>query len=321
MVLATIIGARFGHLAFYEPERFLADPLMFFRTWEGGLASHGGAFGILIALLLYRNYEVDASWFPFKFKFKKLKREGQSYLWIVDRLAIATAITAALIRMGNFVNSEIIGKPSDSDYGVVFGRVAEQYLEDSNLGIQRVEASKGDRADRPKSGIVPVDLKITFEGTNTTELEVRQKVETNVKEYLTRNPAIREHYAEPAGTPINYSIATENRQLVAYVQTFGISRHPAQLYETATSILLFLILLGIWYRYKEKTPEGILFGIFFIWIFGLRWFHEGFKENQVAFEDEMTYNMGQLLSIPLILLGVFVLIRAYVIHRKSKTTT
>jgi phosphatidylglycerol---prolipoprotein diacylglyceryl transferase len=321
MVLATIIGARFGHLAFYEPERFLADPLMFFRTWEGGLASHGGAFGILIAIMLYRNYEVDASWSPFKFKFRKHKREGQSYYWIIDRLVIATAITAAFIRFGNFVNSEIVGKPTDSEYGVVYGRVAEEYLQNSNLGIQSVEASKGDRTERLQPGIVPVDLKITFEGKNTTEQAVRQKVETSVKDYLTRYPAIREHYAEPVGTPINYVISTEKRQLVATVQTYGIVRHPAQLYEAGTSILLFLILLGIWYKYKEKTPEGLLFGIFMIWIFGLRWFHEGYKENQVAFEDGMTFNMGQLLSIPLILLGVVVLIRAYIIHKKSKAIT
>jgi len=321
MVLATIIGARFGHLAFYEPERFLADPLMFFRTWEGGLASHGGAFGILIALLLYRNYEVDSSWSPFKFKFRKLKRENQSYFWILDRIVIATAITVALIRFGNFVNSEIVGKPTGSDYGVVFARVAEEYLENSNLGIQDVEASESDRTERPEPGIVPVDLKITFEGTSTSEQVVRQRVERNVKDYLTRYPAIREHYAETMGTPINYTLTTENRQLVATVQTYGIVRHPAQLYESATLVLLFIILFGIWYRYREKTPEGLLFGIFLVWSFGLRWFHEGYKENQVAFEDGMTYNMGQLLSIPLFLLGVAVLIRVFIIHRRPGTTT
>jgi len=321
MVLATIIGARFGHLAFYEPERFMADPLMFFRTWEGGLASHGGVFGILIAMILYRNYEVIASWSPFKFKFKKLKRKGQSYLWIFDRLVIAGAMAGAFIRFGNFVNSEIIGKPTDSEYGVVFARVAEEYLENSNLGIQSVEASKGDREERLQPGIVPVDLKITFEGKNTTEQSVRQKVESNVKDYLTRYPAIREHYAEPSGTPISYVITTEKRQLVANVQTYGISRHPSQLYEAATCILLFLILLGIWVKYKERTPEGLLLGIFMIWVFGLRWFHENFKENQVAFEDGMAFNMGQLLSIPLVLLGVFVLIRAFIVHRKSKAIT
>ena len=69
MVLATIIGARFGHLAFYEPERFFADPLIFFRTWEGGLASHGAVLGILPALYLYSNYIVEASLSPFRFKF------------------------------------------------------------------------------------------------------------------------------------------------------------------------------------------------------------------------------------------------------------
>jgi len=318
MVLATIIGARFGHLAFYEPARFLADPLMFFRTWEGGLASHGGAFGILIAMILYRNYEVDSSWSPFKFKFRKHKREGQNYLWILDRIVIATAMAVAFIRIGNFVNSEIVGMPTDSEYGVVFGRVAEEYLEKSNLGIESVEASKGDRTERLQAGIVPVDLKITFEGKNTTEQAVRQKVERNVKDYLTRYPAIREHYAEPVGTPINYVLSTEKRQLVATVQTYGIARHPAQLYEAGTLAILFLILLAIWYKYRARTPEGLLLGIFLIWAFGLRWVHETFKENQVSFEDDMTYNMGQLLSIPMILLGIVVLFKAFQNYKKMK---
>jgi len=70
-------------------------------------------------------------------------------------------------------------------------------------------------------------------------------------------------------------------------------------------------------KYKEKTPEGLLLGIFLVWAFSLRWFHETFKENQVTFENDMTYNMGQLLSIPLFALGVFILIRVFIKSRKS----
>ena len=258
MVLATIVGARLGHLVFYEPERFLADPLMFFRTWEGGLASHGGAFGILLALFLYRNYVVHARSWPPKLKFQKQKREGQSYLWIVDRIVIVVAITGAFIRFGNFVNSEIIGKPTETDYGVVFGRVAEVYLEESNLGIEKVEASKGNSTNRPASGIVPVDLRITFAGTNTAEQEVRQKVERNVKDYLTRYPAVREHFSEDSSTPIDYELTTDKRQFVATVHTYGISRHPAQLYESATNFILFLLLLAIWFRMKKNSRRTVV---------------------------------------------------------------
>lgn len=321
MVLATIVGARLGHLLFYEPERFLADPLMFFRTWEGGLASHGGAFGILIAMFLYRNYFVDADRFnPLKLKFRlkwiKKKREGQSYLWILDRIVIVTAMTAAFIRFGNFVNSEIVGLPTESDYGVVFGRVAEMQLEGSNLGIERAEASKGESTERPASGIVPVDLTLTFENVRMTEQEARNKIETRVKTYLTQYSHINEHYQEPPG-PVSYDLKTVERKWVATVHTFGVARHPAQLYEAGTSIVLFLILLGIWMKYKENTPEGLLFGLFLVLLFGLRFFHETFKENQEAFEDGLPLNMGQILSIPLILTGLIMLARVAVKGKKG----
>jgi prolipoprotein diacylglyceryltransferase len=321
MVLATIVGARLGHLLFYEPERFLADPLMFFRTWEGGLASHGGAFGILIAMYLYRNYFVDADRFnPLKFKFRlkwiKKKREGQSYLWILDRIVIVTAMTAAFIRFGNFVNSEIVGLPTESDYGVVFGRVAEMQLEGSNLGIERAEASKGESTERPASGIVPVDLTITFENVRMTEQEARNKIETGVKSDLTQYSHINKHYQEQPG-PISYDLKTVERKWVATVHTYGVARHPAQLYEAGTSIVLFLILLGIWMKYKENTPEGLLFGLFLVLLFGLRFFHETFKENQEAFEDGLPLNMGQILSIPLILTGLIMLARVAVKGKKG----
>lgn len=318
MILATIIGARFGHLAFYEPERFLSDPLVFFRTWEGGLASHGAAFGILIALYLYSNYHVTASLSPLKFKFKKLKRKGQSYLWIVDRIVITVALAGAFIRMGNFVNSEIIGKPTDSDYGVVFARIAEEYLEEGNLGIEEAEASKRDSEERLAPGIVPVDLTLVFENRQITKDQATAIINQNVRNILTYNAAVSEHYAQP-NEPLNFDLQLVDRKMQAVIHTWGIARHPAQLYESGTCLLLFIILLAIWFKWKNKTPEGLLLGLFLIWIFGLRWFHETFKENQVAFENEMTYNMGQILSIPLVLIGVFILIRVLVISKKAES--
>ncbi|MGW8122082.1 prolipoprotein diacylglyceryl transferase [Roseivirga echinicomitans] len=317
MVLATIVGARLGHLIFYEPERFFADPLMFFRTWEGGLASHGAVPMILLALFLYRNYFVTGSLLPPKLKFKKQKKTGQSYLWIVDRIVITVALAAVFIRMGNFVNSEIVGKPTDSDKGVVFGRIAEMYFEDGINGVDRAEASKGTSSEQLAPGIVPVDILVTFEGTSSTEQDIRAKLEREFKPMLTRYP-VNEHYQEPLGTPLNYELVPNGRQWTATIHTYGIVRHPAQLYESATSLILFFMLLVLWFKYKEQTPEGILLGIFLIWQFGFRFFHETFKENQVAFEEGMTYNMGQLLSIPLVVLGLFVLIRSLVIGRKTE---
>ena len=195
------------------------------------------------------------------------------------------------------------------------------YLENRNLGIESAEAFKGESVERPQPGIVPVDIKITFTGRQTTEQEVRRKVETDVKRILTNYEIVNEHYAEPVGTPVNYELTVENGQLVATVHTFGISRHPTQLYESITCILIFLLLLAIWSRYKEKTPEGLLFGLFLILIFGLRFFHELFKENQEAFEDDLVFNMGQTLSFPLIALGLIVLVRVYVKSRKNNSPT
>jgi len=316
MVLATIIGARLGHLVFYEPQRFLADPLMFFRTWEGGLASHGGAFGILIALFIYSNYFVDANWSPFRFKFRRNKRQGQSWLWIVDRIVITVALATVFIRLGNFVNSEIIGKPTESDYGVVFARAAEEIIEDSDLGVESAEASKSDSEERLRPGIVPVDLTIVFENRQLSEPDVRKIAESQIKTILTRYQSVNEHYAEPMG-PLNYEFKLVDRKPTIIVHTWGIVRHPAQLYESGTLLVLFFILLGIWMKLKEKTPEGLLLGIFLVWAFAWRWFHETFKENQVDFENDMAFNMGQLLSIPLFLLGVFILIRVFIKSRKS----
>ena len=317
MILATIIGARLGHLIFYEPERFLADPLMFFRTWEGGLASHGAAICIPIALYLYSNYVVSTRKSIFPLKFTKKRRQGQSYLWIVDRIVITVALAGAFIRFGNFVNSEIIGKPTGSDYGVVFGRVAEERLEKAELGFESVEASKGESRENLEAGIVPVDLTIVFENRQISEEQASNIINTGVRRMLMSDPAITEHYSQPSG-PLDFELSLVDRKMQAVVHTWGISRYPAQLYESATCIILFLILLGLWYKWKEKTPEGLFFGIFLIWIFGLRWFHETFKENQVAFEDSMTFNMGQLLSIPLVLIGVFLVIRVIILSKKAK---
>ncbi|MBD0257734.1 MAG: prolipoprotein diacylglyceryl transferase, partial [Cytophagales bacterium] len=96
MVLSTIIGARLGHCLFYEPEYYLSNPLKILKIWEGGLASHGATIGILFALWLYAR-----------------KKKDQSYLWVVDRIVITVALAGGLIRLGNLMNSEIIGKPTD----------------------------------------------------------------------------------------------------------------------------------------------------------------------------------------------------------------
>ena len=89
-----------------------------------------------------------------------------------------------------------------------------------------------------------------------------------------------------------------------------IPRHPAQLYESISCFVLFFILLGLWNKFKEKTPRGLLVGIFFVWVFTLRFLYEFLKENQEAFEANYALNMGQILSIPVVLLGLYFIVQS-----------
>ena len=222
MVIATILGARLGHCLFYDPVYYLSNPLEILRIWKGGLASHGAAFGILFSLYLYVNYDIKAKYFfgliPYSFSSKKVKRKGQSYLWIVDRIVIVVALAGCFIRFGNLMNSEIVGMPSDLPWGFIF-------------------------LENPKYGDVP--------------------------------------------------------------------RHPAQLYESISCLIIFFILLAIWNKKKVKTPEGLLLGLFLILIFGLRFFYEFLKEVQEDFESDLPIKMGQILSIPLVLAGIYLLYRVF----------
>ena len=105
IVVGIVVGARLGHCLFYDPAYYLANPMKIFAVWEGGLASHGGGMGVILALYLFTK----------KFKL--------NYLWLLDRVAIPTALFGFFVRMGNFMNSEIVGNPSDVSWAVVFSRV------------------------------------------------------------------------------------------------------------------------------------------------------------------------------------------------------
>jgi len=106
MMVGTIVGARLGHCLFYDPAYYLSNPLEILMVWKGGLASHGGAIGILTALYVYSR-----------------KRADQPYLWLLDRMVITIALAGLFIRLGNFFNSEILGIPSDVPWAVVFDRI------------------------------------------------------------------------------------------------------------------------------------------------------------------------------------------------------
>lgn len=120
MLVFTVIGARLGHCLFYEPKEYLAHPLDMLKIWEGGLASHGGAIGILIGLWIYvRRYNKSVK--------KKEEKQRISYIWILDRIVVAVCLVGAFIRVGNVMNHEIYGTPTSLPWGFVFLRGAEQF--------------------------------------------------------------------------------------------------------------------------------------------------------------------------------------------------
>jgi len=103
-VLAVLIGSRLGHCLFYEPERYLSDPLSMLKFWEGGLSSHGATIGLVVAML----------GFCIKYRLR--------YLEVLDRMSMPSAVGAAAVRLGNFFNSEIVGRETDVPWGVIFPR-------------------------------------------------------------------------------------------------------------------------------------------------------------------------------------------------------
>lgn len=98
----------------------------------------------------------------------------------------------------------------------------------------------------------------------------------------------------------------------------ALPRHPAQLYEAISCLLLFFFLYFLWNKQKQATPIGSLFSIFLVWVFGLRFLYEFLKENQEAFEASLPLNMGQILSIPLVLMGLYLLYRIYLSPQKKQ---
>lgn len=204
VVIATIVGARLGHVFFYEWDVYRADPIKILYIWEGGLASHGGTVAIIIAVILFSVFVTK-----------------KSPLWTFDRLVIAIALVGGLIRLGNLFNSEIFGMATDLPWGFMFVRSREWH-----------------------------------------ELYEGQAV------------------------------------------------HPTQIYEALCYFALFGLLMWMYWKKNAEERPGLILGVFFIGIFLPRFLIEFIKNDQVAREATMTLNIGQQLSIPFILLGVFLVIYA-----------
>ena len=301
MIAATIIGARLGHCIFYEPQDFFWEPEKLIRIlyiWEGGLASHGGGIAIFVGIWLYCK-----------------KYPTEKYIKILDRIAIIVALAGCFIRFGNLMNSEIIGKPTDAPQGFVFMNSTTSYLKNYVEGNFKGQINNITVAKNNTDTI--------FNGQALTGIDIKMNVKSfgNGDVLEIGNTVIRQAIMSD-GEYGYYMILSKAKESVfagkesingteLIIKAWGIPRHPAQLYESISSLLLFFLLIFLYLRYKAQTPEGLLFGIFMIWIFTLRFLYEFIKENQVTFENDMAYNMGQLLSIPMVIIGVVVLVRSF----------
>lgn len=206
VVIATIVGARLGHCFFYEWDYFSKHPVEILYTWNGGLASHGGTIGLMIAVILFSVFTTK-----------------RNPLWTFDRLVIPIALVGALIRMGNLMNHEIYGHPTDLPWGFRF-------------------------------------------------------------------------------------VANVNAWMAGADPIYTVPSHPTQIYEALCYLALFGLLMWMYWKKNAGERPGLIFGVFFVWLFTSRFLIEFIKNPQEAFEVGMTLNMGQWLSLPFILMGIGLII-------------
>tara|TARA_Y100000310_G_scaffold287943_1_gene313191 strand:+ start:448 stop:1578 length:1131 start_codon:yes stop_codon:yes gene_type:complete len=291
MVVATIVGARLGHCLFYNPGYYLSNPIEIIKVWEGGLASHGGALGIFVALFLFAK-----------------KYPQYPMLWMSDRLVIVVALTGAMIRTGNFFNSEMEGTMTHSDMGVVYARFTEEVLTYDDRKIDNVTFLKGGDMVSDEPGKHPITAKITYNrGVQLGQTE-KEFFENNIRDALFKYTEVVQHIDFGKGQPLAYKFYEEDGRAVAEIYGLGIARHAAQLYEAFYCLLIMGLTLWIWKNKRFKLPQGFNFAVFMIILWSLRFFDEFFKMNQEAFEENLVLNMGQILSIPLTLAGVAMLV-------------
>lgn len=300
MVIATIVGARLGHCLFYNPAFYLSNPIEILKVWEGGLASHGGAIGILVALYLFGK-----------------KYPQYPFIWMVDRLVIVVALTGAMIRTGNFMNSEMEGVETNSEIGVVYARYTEEVLNYDEHKIEEVTFERGGDKVSTEPGRYPITARVTYQpGVQITAAD-KLFFENQLRTALLKYEEVTQHVDFGQDEPLAYKVYEQNGQNILEIYGIGIVRHAAQLYEAGYCIILMVLLFWLWKEKRHKLPQGFNFALFMMLLWALRFVDEFFKMNQEAFEEDMVLNMGQILSIPLSLGGAVMLI--WVFKTRTKT--
>ncbi|MDG1252757.1 MAG: prolipoprotein diacylglyceryl transferase [Schleiferiaceae bacterium] len=297
-VVATIIGARLGHVFFYDWAYYKQHVTEIFMPWKGGLASHGAA--VVIPLVLYY------------FTKTQLKSSGKSFLWLMDRVVITVALAGAFIRLGNFTNSEIYGEPANQQFETVFLRPVLDYSETyfSNAVESLQFESTGEVLETDSLSLPQYDLIITPKGK--TEIGALQSiVEVHLIPLFNLQKKDNRHLYIPEDA---YLQPSNNGKF--HLTVYGIPRLPSQLAESLAYLVIFGFLFFLGER-KQLQYEGRIFGLFLVTVFGFRILIEFFKANQKAFEAGMSLNMGQWLSIPLVVIGLILFVQSFLSRSKS----
>lgn len=303
-IIGTVAGARLGHVFFYGPyftadgSGYLDNPLSILYVWEGGLASHGAMFGLLLSTFLFYK--------------KKIQEE---YLWLTDRLVLVVALAGCFIRFGNLMNSEIIGKPTNANHAFVFSKSATDnmsyYFQNhiDGLELEKKETTTIINGQQYQNLSLNLTLsKTQYSTTENCDNFIQEQLISYQNKYNKRNP----DHTHIIFNKKDLVISTKDKgeYYISTVNALGVPRHPSQLYESISCLILFLSLF-IFLDKKHKTiAPGIITGIFFTYVFTLRFIYEFFKEVQVSMESGWVINMGQILSIPAVLFGLFLIFYA-----------
>ncbi|MCP3659694.1 MAG: hypothetical protein GY830_04980 [Bacteroidetes bacterium] len=329
-MMGTIIGARLGHVIFYDLHYYLQNPIeaflpisfnpTFHFTGYQGLASHGGAIALIVSTYLYCNWDIKIGLFPPKFSAKRIKRVGQSFRWMGDIISIFCALAAFSIRMGNFSNSEIYGKQTDKPIGVIFAPFwINDTLPKRCPAVEKVVTNKSKNVVSKNKKFEPLQINITFKKYVTNEKKLKDYIENNVKYELQYNNRINQHIYIDENKELNYILyKNKENRYVAKIYTLGIPRHASQLYESLSSLILFILML-LWWKFRwKKIKEGQITGAFWMAVFGLRFFYEFLKLGDIPFSNILPLNRAQLLSIACILFGAIFFIASKKPHYDPK---
>lgn len=289
-VVATVVGARLGHVFFYQWDYYSQHPGEILKVWEGGLASHGAAIALIIAIIIYSK--------------KVLKK---SPLWMLDRLVITVALAGALIRIGNWANSEIYGDIANSNIETVFTNPArERILANFGNVFESVEFTALDQKEITDSIVYPMyDMQLQVL-PNVSKERVAGAVQS-MKDYMNDRLDREDKNILIASATVKWD---EQKKNSVHVEVLGVPRYPTQLYEAFAYFMIFLILYRLYIMDSVISRQGFIFGAFLILVFGFRFFVEYFKEVQVSSEHGQGLLIGQWLSIPLVLIGLYFVITA-----------